>query len=109
MEVKPEQEKMTPLPTNIFCHHFLGMAPTQENKTTASKYSYLPTVQEVMTMVGTSKCGMLLLSDVKVIIFWTDSMMTWNDAKDMMTERMTIAMGSSLRFPAHSTSLPHSL
>ena len=56
-----------------------------------------------MTIVGISKFGTLLLSDVKVMIFWTDSMMTWNEAKDMMTDRTTIAMGSSLRLPEKNT------
>ena len=50
-------------------------------------------------MVGTSNFGAPVLSDVKATIFWTDSMMTWNDARDMMTDRMTMAMGSSLRLP----------
>ena len=50
-------------------------------------------------MVGTSNFGAPVLSDVKATIFCTDSMMTWNDARDMMTDRMTMAMGSSLRLP----------
>jgi hypothetical protein len=50
-------------------------------------------------MVTTSKFGALLLSLVKLTIFWTDSMMIWNDASDMMTDKMTIPKGSNLRFP----------
>lgn len=65
------------------------------------KFSYLPIVLAVITIVGMEKSGLPLLSATKDAIFWMDSIMSWNDASDMMTDKMTIATGSRRRLPAH--------